>query len=104
MKKTDGSNNASSDAQETGSSNLVDSGPNFDNVLRIPLNTQVIGFLRGLMIYHIPQNIQSSQSSHTVTSQGVLLPQDENPPNPVRNDLTVLQADDSLQKLSTWRT
>ena len=56
------------------------------------------------MIYHIPQNIQSSQSSHTVTSQGVLLPQDENPPNPVRNDLTVLQADDSLQKLSTWRT
>ena len=32
--------------------------------------------------------------SITVTSHGVILPQDENPPNPDRNDSTVSQADD----------
>ena len=34
------------------------------------------------------------QSSHTVTSGGVVSPQDENTPHPDQNDLTVLQADD----------
>ena len=31
----DDSNNVSSDAQETGSSNMVDPGPNFYNVLQV---------------------------------------------------------------------
>ena len=34
-------------------------------------------------------------SSHTVTFQGIFSPQDENPPNPDRNDSTVSQADES---------
>ena len=42
-----------------------------------------------------PQNLQSSQSSHTVISHGVISHQDENPPNPDRHDSTVSQADDS---------
>ena len=41
------------------------------------------------------QNVQSSQSSHTATSQSVISPQDENLLNPDRNDSTVLLADDS---------
>ena len=91
-KENDGSNNVSSDAQEAGSSNL-------DNVLRISLNPQIIGSLRGLMTHQAPQNIQSSQSSHTVTSQGVISPQGENPPNPDRNDSTFSQADDSSAEI-----
>ena len=46
------------------------------------------------MTHQAPQNVQSSRSIHTVTSHGVILPQDENPPNPDRNDSTVSQADD----------
>ena len=85
----------SSGAQEKGSSNLVDSGPNFGNVLQVFQNPQVIGFLRGLMIHQAQQNVQSSQSSHTVTSHEVIAPQDKNPPNPDRNDSSVSQSDDS---------
>ena len=82
-------------AQDKGSSNLVDSDPNFDNTLQVFQNPHVIGFLRGLMTHQAPQSLQSSQSSHTVISHGVISPQDENPLNPNRNDLTVSQADDS---------
>ena len=32
---------------------------------------------------------------HSYTSQGVISPEDKNPPNPDRNDLTFSQADDS---------
>ena len=52
----DGSNNASSDALETGCSNPVDPGLNFDNVLQIFQNPQVLGFLRGLMTHQAAQN------------------------------------------------
>ena len=45
-----------------------------------------------------PQNVQSYQSSHTVTFDGVISPQDENPPNPDRKDLIVSQADDSSEE------
>ena len=85
----------SSGAQEKASSNLVVSGPYFDNILQVFQNPQVIWFLRALMTHQAPQNLQSSQSSHTVTSRGVISPQDENPPNPNRNDSTVSQTDDS---------
>ena len=92
--ESDYSKNGSSGAHETSSSNLVDPSPNFD-VLQVFQNPQVIGFLRGLMTHQAPQNIQSPQSSHTITSQAVISPQDENPPNPDQNDSTVSQADDS---------
>ena len=87
--------NLSSGAQEASSSNLVDPSPNFDNVLQVFQNLQVIEFLRGMMIHQVPKNVQSSQPSHTVTSQGVISPQDENPPNPDENDSTVSHGDDS---------
>ena len=93
--ENDYSKTDSSGAQEKGSSNLVDPGPNFDNILQVFQNPQVIGFLRGLVTHQVSQSLQSSQSSHTVTSHGVISPQDENPPNPDRNDSTVSQADDS---------
>ena len=48
-----------------------------------------------MMTHQASQNVQSSQSSHTVTPHGVISPQDENPPNPDRIDSTVSQADDS---------
>ena len=87
------SSNVSSDAQETGCNYFVDPGPNFD-VMQVFQNPQAIGFLRALMTHPAPRNLQSSQSSYTATSQGVISPQDENPPNPDRNDSTVLQAAD----------
>ena len=80
--ENDCSKNDSSGAQETASSNFVDPSPNFDNVLQVSQNPQVIGFLRGLMTHQAPQNVQSAHSSHTVTCHGVIPPQDENPPNP----------------------
>ena len=46
------------------------------------------------MTHQAPQNIQYFQSSHTVTSERVVSPQDENTPHPDQNDSTVLQADD----------
>ena len=58
-------------------------------------NPQVIGFLRALMIHQAPQNVQSFQSNHAVTTQGVISPQNRNIPNPDRNDSTVSEADDS---------
>ena len=76
-------------------SNLIDLGPNFDNVFQAFQNPHVIGFTRGLMTHQAPQNVQSSQSSHTVTSQGVISPLDGNPPNPDRND----SADDSSAEI-----
>ena len=39
-----------------------------------------------MMTHQVLKNVQSSQSSHTVTSQGVISPQDENPDNPDQND------------------
>ena len=93
--ENDCSKNVSSGTQETGSSNLADPSPNFDNVLQVFQNPQVIEFLRGLMTHQAPQNVQSSQSSHTVTSHGVISPQDKNPPNSDWIDSTVSQADDS---------
>ena len=93
--ENDCSKNDSSAAQEKGSSYVVDRSTNCDNVLQVFQNPQVIGFLRGLMTHQPPQNVQSSQFSHTVTSQGLISPQDEKPPNPDRNDSTVSQADDS---------
>ena len=89
------SSNVSTDAQETGCNYFVDPGPNFDNALQVFQSPQVIGFLRALMTHPALQNVQSSQSSHTATSQRVISPQDENLPNPDRNDAIVLQADDS---------
>ena len=47
------------------------------------------------MTHQAPQNVQSSQSSHTVRSHGVISPQDKNPPNSDWIDSTVSQADDS---------
>ena len=79
-------------------SNLIDLGPNFD-VLQVFQNPHIIGFSRGLMTHQAPQNVQSSQSSHTVTSQGVISPLDGNPPNPDQNDSTVSQADDSSAEI-----
>ena len=80
--ENDCSKNVSSGTQETGSSNLADPSPNFDNVLQVFQNPQVIEFLRGLMTHQAPQNVQSAHSSHTATCNGVIPPQDENPPNP----------------------
>ena len=88
-------------AQEKGSSNLVDPGPNFGNVLQVFQNPQVIGFLRGLMAHQAQQNVQSSQSTHTVTSREVIAPQDKNPPNPDRNDSSVSQSDDSSTEMES---
>ena len=96
--ENDYSKTDSSGAQEKGSSNLVDPDANFDNILQVFQSPQVIGFLRGLMTHQAPQNIQSSQSSHTVTSHGVISPQDENPPKPDRKDSIVLHADDSSEE------
>ena len=48
-----------------------------------------------MMTHQASQNVKSSQSSHAVTSQGVISPQVENTPNPDRNGLTASQADDS---------
>ena len=45
------SNNVSSDAQKTGSSNPVNPVPNFDNVLQVFQNTQVTGILARLMTH-----------------------------------------------------
>ena len=96
--ENDYSKNGSSGAQETSSSNLVDPSPNFD-ILQVFQNSQVIGFLRGLMTHQAPQNVQSPQSSHAVTYQGVISPHDENPPNPDQNDSTVSQADDTSAEM-----
>ena len=52
--ENDYSKTDSSGAQEKGSSNLVDPGPNFDNILQVFQNPQVIGFLRGLMTHPAP--------------------------------------------------
>ena len=93
--ESDYSKTDSSGAQEKCSSNLVDPGPNFDKILQVFQNPKVIGFLRGLTTHPAPQNLQSSQSSHTVTSHEVISTQDENPPNLDRNDLAISQADDS---------
>ena len=82
-------------AQERGSSNLLNSGPNFDHILQVLQNPQVIGFFRGLMTHQTPQNVQSFQSSHTAVFHGVISPQDDNPPNPDRNNSIVSQADES---------
>ena len=55
MKKTiTYSKTDSSGAQEKGSSNLLEPGPNFDNILQVFQNPQVIGFLRGLMTHKAP--------------------------------------------------
>ena len=94
-KENDYAKTDSSVALEIDSINLVGHGPNFDNILQVFQNPQVIGFLRGLMTHQAPQDVQSSQSSHTVTSHEATSPQDENPPNPDRNDSTVLQVDNS---------
>ena len=56
--ENDYSKTDSSGAQEKGSSNLVDPGPNFDNVSQVFQNPQVTGFLRGLMTHPDPQNLQ----------------------------------------------
>ena len=50
--------------QEIGSSNLVDPGRNFHNVLQISQNPQIIGFLRGLMPHQVLQNVISSQNEN----------------------------------------
>ena len=68
--ENDGSKNASSGAQETGSSTLVDTSSSFDNVLQIFQNLQIVGFVRGMMTHQVPQNMLSFQSSHTTISQG----------------------------------
>ena len=94
-KENDYSKTDSCGSQEKDSSNLVDHSPNLYNVFQISQNPQVIGFLRELMSHQVPQNLQSSQSNHTVTSLVVISPQDENPPNPDRNDSTVSHVDDS---------
>ena len=94
-KENDYSKIDSCGSQEKDSSNLVDHSPNLYNVFQIFQNPQVIGFLRELMSHQVPQNLQSSQSNHTVTSLVVISPQDENPPNPDRNDSTVSHVDDS---------
>ena len=47
------------------------------------------------MTHQAPKNVQSPQSRHTVTSQGLTSPQDENSPNADQNDSTVSQADDT---------
>ena len=93
--ENDYSKTDSSVAEKKGSSNLIDPGPNFDNVLQVFQNPQVIGFLKRLMTHQAQQNMQSSESSHTVTSHGIIPPQDETPPNPDRNDSTVSKADHS---------
>ena len=49
--ENDCSKNVSSAAKEIGSSNLVDLSPNLDNVSQVFQNSQVIGFLRGLMTH-----------------------------------------------------
>ena len=94
-KENDYSKIDSCGSQEKDSSNLVDHSPNLYNVFQIFQNPQVIGFLRELMSHQVPQNLQSSQSNHTVTSLVVISPQDENPPNPDRNESTVSHVDDS---------
>ena len=94
-KENDYSKTDSCGSQEKDSSNLVDHSPNLYNVFQIFQNPQVIGFLRELMSHQVPQNLQSSQSNHTVTSLVVISPQDENPPNPDRNESTVSHVDDS---------
>ena len=94
-KENDYSKVDSCGSQEKDSSNLVDHSPNLYNVFQIFQNPQVIGFLRELMSHQVPQNLQSSQSNHTVTSLVVISPQDENPPNPDRNESTVSHVDDS---------
>ena len=94
-KENDYSKIDSCGSQEKDSSNLVDHSSNLYNVFQIFQNPQVIGFLRELMSHQVPQNLQSSQSNHTVTSLVVISPQDENPPNPDRNDSTVSHVDDS---------
>ena len=94
-KENDYSKIDSCGSQEKDSSNLVDHSPNLYNVFQIFQNPQVIGFLRKLMSHQVPQNLQSSQSNHTVTSLVVISPQDENPPNPDRNESTVSHVDDS---------
>ena len=94
-KENDYSKTDSCGSKEKDSSNLVDHSPNLYNVFQIFQNPQVIGFLRELMSHQVPQNLQSSQSNHTVTSLVVISPQDENPPNPDRNDSTVSHVDDS---------
>ena len=43
--------NDSSGAQEKNSSNLVDPGPNLNNVMQISQNPQVIGFLGEMMTH-----------------------------------------------------
>ena len=94
-KENDYSKIDSCGSQEKDSSNLVDHSPNLYNVFQIFQNPQVIEFLRELMSHQVPQNLQSSQSNHTVTSLVVISPQDENPPNPDRNESTVSHVDDS---------
>ena len=94
-KENDYSKIDSCGSQEKDSSNLVDHSSNLYNVFQIFQNPQVIGFLRELMSHQVPQNLQSSQSNHTVTSLVVISPQDENPPNPDRNESTVSHVDDS---------
>ena len=81
-------------------SNLIDLGPNFDNVFQVFQNSHVIGFTRGLMTHQAPQNVQSSQSSHTVTSQGVIHLWMEIHPIQIE----MIRQMTHLQKLSTWRT
>ena len=76
----------------------MDPDLNFDNILLVFQNPQGFGFLRGLMTDQATQNVQSSQSSHTVTFHGVISPQDENPPNLDRKDLIVSQVDDSSEE------
>ena len=104
MKKIDGSNKVSSDAQETGSNNLEDPGPYFVNVLRISLNTQVIGFLRGLMIHHIPQNMQSSSLAIPLHLKGYFYLKMKTHPILFEMIRQFYRLMTHLQKLSTWRT
>ena len=56
------------------------------------------------MTHQAPQNVQYSQSSHTVTSHGEISPQDENLPNPDRIDSTVSQADSSSAETEYMET
>ena len=87
--ENDGSKNASSCAEGTGSSNLVDPSSNFNNVFQIFQNVQIVGFLWGIMTHQAPRNMLSSQSSHTAVSEGATSPQEGNPSNLDWNHLTV---------------
>ena len=83
------------DAQEVRSSNLVDPGPDMNNVLQFFQNPLVIGYLRGLMTHQAPLQNNTPQISQPKMPQGDNSSQDGIQINSTMQSDSMQQADDT---------